>query len=84
MKTKKTAYILWLLLGIIGIHKFYLGFKWWGFGYLGLFIAGSATFAFGIGVFFYGILVILWLVDAITLPGQVRKANENLAKLFRK
>jgi TM2 domain-containing membrane protein YozV len=53
------AYILWLFLGVIGVHRFYLGKV--GSGILFLFIGGF----FGIG----------WLVDAIRLPWLVRDAN---------
>ncbi|HIE44503.1 MAG TPA: TM2 domain-containing protein [Candidatus Omnitrophica bacterium] len=60
MKSVGVAYLLWLFLGGIGIHKFYLGKTGWGIAYL---LGGDI---FGIG----------WLVDLFTLPGQVRAANE--------
>lgn len=56
------AYLLWLLLGAFGGHKFYLGRIGWGVAYL-------LTFGFlGIGV----------LIDLFTLPSQVRNANSRI------
>lgn len=61
IKSKKLwiSYILWLLLGFFGAHKFYL--KETGSGLLYLFTAGL----FGIG----------WFIDAFTLPQKVHSAN---------
>ncbi len=53
------AYVLWILLGLNGVHRFYCGRI--GTGLLWLFTAGL----FGIG----------WLVDAFLVPGMVREAN---------
>jgi TM2 domain-containing membrane protein YozV len=58
------AYLLWFFLGAIGVHKFYLGRK-------GLGIAYSLTVGFvGFGL----------LYDLFTLPSQVRRANEEIAR----
>ena len=56
------AYFLWFLFGIVGGHKFYLGKIGIGIAYI--FTAGF----FGVGL----------LIDLFTLPGQVRRANEEL------
>ncbi len=58
-KSVGVAYLLWVLLGWFGGHKFYLNRP--GMGVLYLFTAG--------------LLIIGWLVDAFTLPGQVRRRN---------
>ncbi len=55
-KSLGIAYALWLLLGVLGVHQFYLGKT--GRGILYLLTAGL----FGI----------MWLIDLFTLPSQVR------------
>lgn len=60
MKSTAIAYLLWIPpLGLLGIHRFYLGRPWTGL--LWLLTAGLG----GIG----------WLIDAVMLPGMVRHAN---------
>jgi TM2 domain-containing membrane protein YozV len=59
MKSRFTAYLLWLFGGVVGAHKFYLGRP--GMGLLYLFTGGLC----GIG----------WLVDFFTLGNQVDVAN---------
>jgi len=61
MKSKTTAYLLWLFLGLFGGHKFYLGKT--GIGILYLCTAG---------LFFVG-----WIIDLFTLGRQVDKYNIN-------
>lgn len=53
------AYVLWLLLGFVGGHRFYLGKP------------GSAVFYMLTG----GGFVIGWLIDLFTIPSMVRQAN---------
>ncbi len=59
MKSLLVAYLLWFVGGVLGLHKFYLGRPFIGLLY---FFTG--------GLFLLG-----WLVDAFTLPRQVRVAN---------
>ncbi|MHB9295099.1 hypothetical protein PilKf_00840 [Pillotina sp. SPG140] len=59
MKSKGVAYLLWFFLGILGVHKFYLGRI--GMGVLYLCTAG----VFGIG----------WFIDLFTLAHQVDVYN---------
>ena len=59
MKSKGVAYVLWLLFGLIGAHKFYIGKIGMGVLYL---CTG-------------GILGIGWLIDLFTLGHQVDIAN---------
>jgi len=54
------AYLLWFFLGAVGAHKFYLGQA--GMGLLYLFTVGLC----GLGL----------IVDLITIPAQVRNANQ--------
>ena len=53
------AYVLWLLFGLIGIHKFYLNKIFMGILYI-----------FTGGLFFIG-----WFIDLYTLPSQVELYN---------
>ena len=64
MKEKElwVAYLLWFFLGLLGVHKFYLGKMGWGILYI---LTG-------------GIFLIGWLIDLFTLPSQVRHVNEEL------
>lgn len=59
------AYLLWFLLGPIGVHKFYLGKI--GMGILYLFTGG--------------IFLIGWIIDLFTLPSQVRAYNDEVRSL---
>jgi len=59
-KNLLVAYILWLLLGIFGAHKFYLGRPVMGVLYL----------------FTCGLLLIGWLIDLFTLPQQLDEYYE--------
>ena len=59
------AYLLWFLLGPVGVHKFYLGKI--GMGILYLFTGG--------------IFLIGWIIDLFTLPSQVRAYNEEVRSL---
>ena len=53
------AYLLWFFLGLLGVHRFYLGHI--GVGILYFFTFGG----FGLG----------WIIDALIMPQLVHKAN---------
>jgi tRNA A-37 threonylcarbamoyl transferase component Bud32 len=55
------AHVFWVLLGLVGGHRFYLGQTGWGLLYL-----------FTVGGFMIG-----WFIDLFTLPDQVRRYNEH-------
>jgi len=59
------AYLLWFLLGPVGVHKFYLGKI--GMGILYLFTGG--------------IFLVGWIIDLFTLPSQVRAYNDEVRSL---
>ena len=62
-KSTGVAYLLWLFLGGLGVHQFYLGKTGRGLLYL----------------FTFGGLLIGVLIDLFTLPAQVRQVNAELA-----
>lgn len=43
-KSRPTAYLLWLLLGVVGVHRLYLRMKPSGFSMLSLVCVATATF----------------------------------------
>jgi hypothetical protein len=59
MKSLLLTYLLWLVGGLLGMHKFYLGRPFVGLLY---FFTG-------------GLFLIGWVIDFFTLPRQVRVAN---------
>lgn len=67
MKSKGTAYILWFFLGLLGIHKFYLGKIGWGILYF-----------LTLGIFGFG-----WFIDLFTLGNQVDVYNMTFLTLHQ-
>lgn len=59
MKSKPVAYLLWLCLGVLGIHRFYCK-KWF---------SGALYFCTG------GLLIIGWLMDIVKISRMVDEAN---------
>ena len=72
------VYLLWLLFGALGIHRFYLGKTRSALGMLVLTILGGSTLAVSIGAFisigaFFLIALAVWLlVDAFLIPGMIK------------
>ncbi len=77
-KSVGVAYLLWLVLGGIGLHRFYAGHTLTGVVMLLLQFAGWLTFPVG-GIFLLGIVFIWWLIDAFTLPKMIERRNLRLA-----
>lgn len=75
-KSMAIAYILWFFLGMLGIHRFYLGRAGTGIFQLLLGIIGWATAMLLIGFIFLIPLWIWLIVDIFLIPGMVRKANQ--------
>ena len=69
-KSMGVAYLLWFFLGLLGIHRFYLGQK------------GTAIAQLILTITVIGIIVSsIWaLVDAFLIPGMLRKKNDELMK----
>jgi TM2 domain-containing membrane protein YozV len=69
-KSPRTAYVLLLLLGLIGAHRFYLGRTRTGVATLLLTLAGVTVFSLAV------LVAVVWLiVDAFLIPGWIRQCN---------
>lgn len=66
-KSLPFSYLVWALLGLSGMHRFYLRDYAWGVIYL---ITG-------------GLFSIGWFVDAFTMPRQVERANHHIGRRAR-
>ena len=69
------AYLIWVLTGAIGGHRFYLGKISSGLVMLLLFTVGLITLSAGVGAV---ILAVVWfwtLVDAVLIPDMVQQQN---------
>ena len=80
-KSLLIAYLVWFFIGILGVHRIYLGRIKSGFALLALsilcFVFSIVTLGIGTLVF---ILPFIWLiVDAFLIPGMVERANMALA-----
>lgn len=60
-KSGAVAYVLWLLLGLVGVYRYYLG-------RVGTGVLMTLTLG-GLGLW--------WLVDLFLIPGMLRKASGN-------
>ncbi len=82
------AYVLWVFLGTLGIHQFYMGRHGRGGLYLALgmilwlelayffLILGRATGVLIFGVICFAALTVFLLVDLFSIPSQLRKEFE--------
>ncbi len=69
-KSIVTAYVLWLFLGFLGVHRFYLGHPGSGFAQVLLSLGGFVS-----GGLLWTVLGVWWLVDAFLIPGQTEQRN---------
>lgn len=77
-KSLAVTYVLCVVLGPLGAHRWYLGHRTAGIIYLVLTVAGLASAPWGIGFVFGGLVLLLCLVDLFLIPGRVRAANGGL------
>lgn len=74
-KNMVLAYVLWWFLGVLGIHRFYLGKAGTGVTQLILFIAGLLTLVIGVGLVLLLVLGVWWLLDAYFIQKYVVEHN---------
>ena len=68
------VYLVWFFLGAFGVHRFITGRVFTGLLMLVLNGLGWLTiWLFGLGLIFWIPLGIWWLVDALLIPGMVRR-----------
>lgn len=77
-KRTARAYFSWLILGILGLHRFYVDWSWSGLSMLLMFMVGVVFFSIFIGKLILAALTLWWLCDLILLPMMIRKENERL------
>ena len=72
LKSVPVAYLLWLFLGGLGVHRFYAGDTTGGLVRLLL----SMTF-FGLAI-----VIFLWIYDAFRIPGLIQDRNRETLELM--
>ena len=77
-KSTGIAYLLWFFLGMLGVHRFYLGRSGSGAVILVLSIVSFFLSFVGIGIFLFVIPAIWVLVDVFLIPGIAREYNNQL------
>ena len=67
------VYLVWFFLGNLGVHRMVTGRVFTGLIMLLLHGLGWLTFGFGLGFIIWGIVGLWWLVDALLIPGWMRR-----------
>ncbi|WP_373456295.1 TM2 domain-containing protein [Rhizobium sp. L1K21] len=75
-KSVGAAYVIWLFLGGLGVHRFYLGRTGSGTAILILMILGWLTIALGVGLVFLFVVGLWVLIDAFLIPGMVNQHKD--------
>ena len=75
-KSQGVTYLLWLFLGGIGAHRFYIGRPATGAVYLVLWLSGWVL------VFPFLAVFLWWVVDGFLIPDMIRKKNMSIADSF--
>lgn len=77
-KSAGVAFILWLFLGMLGGHRFYLGMVGTGVLMLAFFVLSFLLSFVLIGYLGFMLLGLWAITDAFRIPGWVRKLNTRL------
>ena len=78
-KSAGIAYILWLFMGLLGAHRFYLGEKGTGIFMLAITLTSFVLMFVSIGFSTIFITIIWAFVDLFLIPRMTRKYNNDLA-----
>lgn len=78
VKSVGVAYLLWLLGGSLGAHRFYIGRAGSAFTLMGLFILGWATLPYGVGLILLIVAGSWFFLDAFLIPGEISKQKDGL------
>lgn len=78
VKTSGVAYILWLFLGGLGAHRFYIGRPGSGLAILALMVLGVTLTPSPVGSLFLVIGVIWVIVDLFLIPGMIQAQNDEI------
>ena len=79
-KSTGAAYLIWLFLGGLGIHRFYLGRTVSGILLLLCTVIGAITLPIGIGLLFLFITGLWLLIDAFLIPGMVQSQKDEVRR----
>lgn len=77
-KSTGAAYLIWLFLGGLGGHRFYLGRPGSAVVQLLLSIVGWATLVLGVGIFLLMVLGLWLIVDAFLIPGMIQAHKDKV------
>jgi TM2 domain-containing membrane protein YozV len=79
-KSTRAAYLLWLFLGTLGAHRFYLGSIGSAVLQLLMFIIGWATLAIGVSAFILIALGVWVLIDGFLVSGMTESHKEKVRR----
>lgn len=79
-KSMLLAYVLWIFLGSLGAHRFYLGRTGSAVIMLILLIAGWALTAVGVGLGLLAILGLWLLIDLFLIPGMISRHKDEMRR----
>jgi TM2 domain-containing membrane protein YozV len=68
------AYLIWFFLGYGGVHRMYLGRWTSGLLMLGVFVMSWVLSLVFIGYVGLGFILVWWVIDALLIPGMVRRS----------
>jgi TM2 domain-containing membrane protein YozV len=81
-KSTGVAYLLWFLFGMLGVHRFYLGYNGSGAAILILTLFSILLSFVGIGLVLIFIPIIWVFIDLFLIPGMAREYNNRLIGLI--